>query len=61
MQREKDMENMKDSLRVMEDTVRRNNMYLIRVSWRKEKEWYEVISEELMAEKFSEPMKDINL
>lgn len=61
MQREKDMENMKDSLRVMEDTVRRNNMYLIRVSWRKEKEWYEVISEELMAEKFSEPMKGINL
>lgn len=61
MQREKDMENMKDSLRVMEDRVRRNNMHLIRVSWRKEKEWYEVTSEELMAEKFSEPMKDINL
>lgn len=46
----------------MEDKVRRNNMHLIRVSGRKERQnGTEVISEELMAEKFSELMKNTNL
>lgn len=53
---------MKESLRVMEDRVKRSNMHLIRVSQRKEREHgTEVISEEPMAEKFSELMKDTNL
>lgn len=40
MKRDKDMENIKDGLRVMEDKVRRNNMHLISFMKKGETEWY---------------------